>query len=326
MGGLLLKKYGLESKRIDIEQYKELESLLIQTFANNGIELYTIPYYHSKISFGDLDILVEKQDGLKELIQKEFNPKFIHVNDYVYSFDLNGFQIDLLAKDKEFLESARHYLGWNDISNIIGKVYNKMGLNYGWQGLKYRIKNNQNVLKEITLTTDPQEMIEFVGYDYDEYCKGFNTIEDIYGFVTKGKYFNRDIFAFENLNNINRTRNKKRAVYSGFLDWLDKNPQVKSNFDFESVDDAYWMKKILVCFPFLNNEIKKVNQELELAEQRKAKFNGNLIIEWYGKNFNPQQLGEIIKDYKESKSDWNLFLDIHTKKAIEKDFIHWMEC
>ena len=200
MGGNALKI--AKTRRYEKEEYLDLV-LEFRTILNNlnVISKETISF-SNKQSFGDLDILIKKSSLNKDvfsLIQENFKPTEIYCNNTVYSFDYKEFQIDFILVEDENWETSINYFNY-DLGNLIGRVVYQLGFRFGDYGLKliYLHKNGGKKF-EIIISKNPKKIYEFLGFDYNRYLKGFDTIEDVFNFVIDSYYFNPKIFSFENL-------------------------------------------------------------------------------------------------------------------------------
>ena len=78
-----------------------------------------------------------------------FKPKAALLNSNVFSFELDGHQVDLIFTEKKFYESALVYFANNDFSNLIGRIAHKHGFKYGHCGLVYVMRDGDCILSII---------------------------------------------------------------------------------------------------------------------------------------------------------------------------------
>jgi hypothetical protein len=246
MGGKALKQYGVQTERKNTLIFNEIgQRLKDRLFADYQLETAVVKCYHTKADHGDLDLLIKithdfhnKGVNLRNYITETFKPNAIHYGGGVYSFDFEDFQIDFIPIKESNWNAAQTYYSYDPLGNIMGKTYHKFNLSYGWEGLYYKFRNfNGRNSKNILISKNPEKIFAFGGYDYDRYLKGFETIEEIFAFVMNCKYFDANIFQMENLKHIDRKRNRKRASYHVFLNYL-KNNQITTTFTFNK-DKSY---------------------------------------------------------------------------------------
>ena len=249
MGGNAMKSFGVT--RLNKTQYNELTNAIKLTFKNlleNSPYCYRlaiIPSYRNKESFGDCDLLSYMPN---EIFEKELtnNKDFIilgkkpngNVTSYAVKFkNLEPFQIDLIETSSYNFDFNLNYLSHNDLGNLIGRI----GFKFAHDGLyiqawfshngtlknvkriKKQGKTNEHAeyKKECLFLSDFQKAIEFLGFDYNRFCKGFDELEDIFEYVASSKYFCKDYFALENRNHMQRMRDRKRTTYSAALKYFE---------------------------------------------------------------------------------------------------------
>lgn len=263
--------------------------------------------YSNKESFGDLDIIVsidlddiEKDIDFiqKRMVRDGFHDIEFKKNGNVLSFKHCNFQTDLIFVDESNFDCARFYYSYNDLHCIIGRVAHKLGVKFGSDGLWHSIKDEggANELKTL-LTKDPNEIYDYLGYSYERYLEGFDSVEDIFEFIASSKYFNKDIFSFENLDHRNRTRNRKRKNYSDFVEWT-KNREFKNNYQYDKNKQNYLIK-LDQAFPkvFIFDKIERHSEMIRTIKILNKIFNGNLVSKWTG--LKGSELGKLMKSFNE---------------------------
>jgi len=337
MGGKLVTHYGFSEKRIAKEEYLKLVEKVKNVFDSKLVpprRHQAIPHIRNKISFGDLDYLVENFGDINYyyFLKDNFNSSFIHHNAGVYSIEDSGFQIDIILTEPSYYDFSLMYLSNNDISNLVGRCFHKMGMSLGHRGLSYRVreslfsgieKQKDNQIDEIILTYNPYEAWGMLEYDLKKFKEGFNTLEDAFKWVIDNKYFNSEIFAFPNLNHTNRVRNKKRENYCKFLKYLEG--KTFKDYPYEE-DKTKYLPFISEHFPNFPIELEKSKLKYFHNKELQSKFNGNLVMEWLNLTVG-EELGMIIGSFKKkfgSKSeDFGKFLEINSPEEIKKGFLTW---
>lgn len=367
MGGLLLKKWNLPEKRILNSEYDNLKSRLLTRLSadvrnhypsfhpyekNVGNDRFgTAPCLRTKESHGDLDIMVgidpmNEGRSYKDKIWYDADRKLVHIQEYleelsgykphvnsnVISFPIDGFQVDVTFVDYDDYQSSVNYNSWGDTSNLMGRIFHKMGLHYGHTGLSFWIRqgmfdndvswsDNDHIYEKVVLTKSMKNICEVGGFDYAVWKNGFDTQEEAYLFIANSKYFNKEIFAFENLNNINRVRNKKRPMYAGFVEWLDiANPPDSADSEFlsKTTYSLIFQEK----FPILKEKVAKYYFEYKMTKEVKEKINGKIIVEKYGVTDGPR-VGKIMSYLKTKYKPFELLeiresvLDAEIKELIK---------
>lgn len=238
-----------------------------------------VPYYRKKKDFGDMDIVVESNaDKIIAMVERVFDPEQMNVNDGIVSFSYKNFQIDLICTLNHF-DSSLAYYSYNDIGNLLGRLYHKLGLKFGHEGLLYPLRDKRGgIRQEIVVSKDIRKILEFLGLDYSKWANGFDTMEEIFRFVCSSQYFDRGAYEGE-LSAINKKRDKKRKTFNSFLMWLEiAQPESKYSFLGRDQRDTY-IEGIDAYFGcsirYQQAELEKI---LEKEDRFKEKFSGDLLM------------------------------------------------
>lgn len=304
MGGNALKNINVT--RMNVKEFNETKDKVLAVLNELKLEATIPKFFKSKDSFGDVDVIIKTTNSTDyqravDRVNEVFKPKDFYRNGSVYSFDVDNHQVDLIFTPEKDYETSVNYLSYNDLFNLLGRLAHKLGLKLGHKGLLYVIRNGDYTLGEVELVKDLKSIFKILDVDIDTYNKGFENADEIFEFVMKSKYFSNQIFAYENLNNINRVRNKKRVVYRDFLKYIRSRPK-----DGLTVDKEVFVKELLEEFPEAKVKVQKLWDRL--VEQRAVKkiFNGDIVKEL--KNVEGPELGKWM---------------IHFKKKYDNKF--WLE-
>lgn len=302
MGGNAIK----DACRVGREEYEHLEQKILTKINEYNPAFYarSIPYYKNKQDFGDIDILISSSSGSnpQDIPRKIFHSEEVVKNGNVQSFRLRldsdrVFQVDTISVPYEDLDVAKFYFSYNDLNLLTGRIAHKLGLKFGFDGLVLKIRTESgHAGLDINLTKDPRRIYDFLGYDYNRYLQGFNNLEEVYEFVASTKYFNPFIFDYEQLNHINKTRNRKRATYAGFLEWISHGEGF-NQYQFQQ-KQAYLIKTHC-AFPEIDifGQIKEYACDYHKNELLKNKFNGNLVMSWIP-GLQGKELGQAISGFR----------------------------
>jgi hypothetical protein len=312
MGGNALAPFG--ARRYNRDEYlvtsKKALNLLSEIVP--GSVAVEIPSYHSKESFGDLDVLtLPLTAGHYEAIKLAFKGPFVH-NSEVMSIMLEELQVDIIPMAQEnFLPSLMYY-SYNDLGNLMGKIYHKFGLKYGHRGLTMPMKDGDNQYEEIVVSRDGVDIFNFLGLNYQRFKSGFSTIEDVYKFVIGSKYFSPVPFQYENLNHTNRIRDRKRATYHGFLEYIKDMPE---GYKFRENKSEY-LPLIFDHFPHVKALFDEGLKKLEHRIQVRQRFNGRMVGEWTG--FQGEELGGFMAHFKGLKGEFAKWVLDFTREQLEQ--------
>jgi hypothetical protein len=335
MGGNIFK----ESRRVTT---KELEDLIVDVSSKlNSIRIdnKALEYFKSKEDHGDLD-LVCKGDVIsdKSLIDL-FGEVPISRNGKTVSFLYNNVQIDLNFHNHEDFQSAFDFYRLGDVGQIVGRIAHALGLKYGHFGLSFPVKlSDCEEVGEINISKNTQKIMEFFDLDYGQWLEGFNDQVDMFEWVIKSKYFNPSMFAFENLNNINRVRNKKRPMYNALVKYLE---DLETDREYIPVpkNKTEYLWKALIHFRqmYRLDDIRQMLCSYADAKEANEIFNGNDVKEILG--IEGKELGKIYKQFENycssSYSDdrygetparkWQWFRLSRDKSSIRNLFHEWYE-
>lgn len=318
MGGLAIK--NAHTRRYAKDEFEailpEIQTKLRKKFA----DAVSTTYYRKKETFGDADFIVldsatPDHSDLEQWIYDEFGSKEVVPNKGVFSFEYKELQVDLILTPPENWETAKTYFSWNDLHNMVGKVAKKFNLKWGFDGLIYVYRAEGKVLGEIVVSKDYEQSLAFLGFDVEMYNEGFDTLDEIFDFITRSQYFNPWMFDMDQLNRINRERDKKRTTYQSFLRHVDpmKDAGRDAYHYFHKDKDVY----LGLIDHYFHGFLLKY-RELQLKEERRQKvhslFNGNLLMAKFP-DLSGKSLGEFMTDFqsefgnKTNFEDWLLATD-----------------
>lgn len=330
MGGNALK--SVVTKRLSDFEYKALiAELLPKLQALLNTDLTVLKNYHNKPDHGDLDIIVRTYHGwnadLINVLKDELGAHEVFKNSYMYSFDYNEFQVDLILMGEDNYESATFFYQHGDLGNLLGYLVHLNGFKYGHEGLRFTIKDpeNGNAIDYINVSKSKFDILNFMGLDLSKWEKGFDEKTDIFEYVTSCFFYNSDSYNSEHQNNAKKHRNSKRKMYHDFLEWKKNKPKFNNIY---TEQDMFNRVKNFFGID-LNIEIRKVLNEHQLYKDSNKKFNADLVIDKYGlagkdlglvmKNFNDSFIGDKL-----ARRDFILNNDMETIWALfavrNKDF------
>lgn len=340
------ERVGVQSKRLHKKDFDSLTARVVKVLniaiqkANSlGASIVDAPHevkaYRQKETFGDLDLLVDGElfqfvpyEEIMEMLRVEFNhtgplpykPK--DKNDMVMSIGLPSdeeavyFQLDLIASSRVYYNFQSSYLNWNDLGNLVGVVASSNGfLKYGHDGLRYLFRDGDNLFESVVLTNDWNKALDFFGYSKERYYAGFDNLLEIYEYAASSRYFSPSLYAFENRNHTQRTRDRKRPTYNGFLNWIEEQDAVGYFNNKTPMNSEKWKERVYEFFPEFKNVEKETWDKLERRKLFKEYFNGTRLLQ-----FKPELKNKEISDYlkvlEKSVDDIEDFVIKHKDDAI----------
>lgn len=319
MGGNALK--NCNTRRYSKQEYEVLGYNIVchlqDMFPKCAVEV--IKAYNCKETFGDLDILIESNylpTDWVESVKGCFKPKEMVKNGNVLSFEYEEFQIDLIVTPSEQYDTSVNYFGYNDLGNLLGRLANSIVLKLGHDGLSYIWKCDTYEFHKEVISTDWEEICKLLDVDYEVYQQGFDTLEDIFKFVMKSRFFHSETFLLENRNNYARTRDKKRKTYQEFLKYIEGC----EHSIFQEINEAFRKSSGKSAFlPYILNNVAgfqetydRVNAEWEVETKFKSLYNGDVVKSIT--TLHDKALGEFMKWMRENAGTG----DKQTKKVLVK--------
>ena len=308
MGGNALTQ--VQTHRLARKEYFVLRDRVLgvlQSSFKDGRRIIDIPAYRTKDSFGDLDVLIESFPGDSvryiDLLTELFHPRQIVPNSGIYSFDVENFQVDLILTPSDDFDTSLAYFSWNDLGNLTGRIFKKLGFKYGHKGLSFMFRENDkshSVYASPVISRNMKQILEFGDLDYTRFEQGFDTVDEMFRWVSSSKYFHKDIYLLHNRNNTSRTRDKKRKIYNEFLKWCEVTPGLPEYPWTEMREqDGYAGKPEFVAMAFGAFEgFADIYAEIVLKHQLnlqvKEKFNGSVVSHLTG--FTGKTLGEFMQN------------------------------
>jgi hypothetical protein len=158
------------------------------------------------------------------------------------------------------------------------------------------------VFREIKLLDDWEQILPVLGYSWERYQQGFDTLEDIFEFVVSSPFFNKSIYALENRNHAARTRDQKRKTYMEFLKWIEsyrETPPQRFGTCYEANNvegKGKWLPYLFKQIPGFENEYDAAALAYSASIVFKSSFNGSLVTQWTG--LQGKELGQFMKWFK----------------------------
>ncbi len=257
-----------------------------------------VPFYRTKDSFGDFDVLVES-DGLGSdwipIASSALRAGEVVRNGGVTSFDVDSLQVDLILAPREQFDFSLNYFAWNDLGNLMGRVARKIGFKFGHRGLFYVLREGDSHVSDVLVTRNFEGAVSLLGFDALRYRRGFDTLVDIFQFVADSSYFDPEVFPLQHRSHAARVRDRKRKTYREFLAWIQDHQAPKkgetADIDFLSLAEN--------LFPSFKRRLQREKIDLEKRRTAKHRFNGHRVRQWTG--LDGEFLGELMRRLTQSK-------------------------
>lgn len=298
MGGNALKH--TKTSRLTADQYHRLAAKVVNTLAQAWPDArpHLVRSYGAKPDFGDMDVIVDGAgvpQNVAEQLRALLGSREIVHNGPVWSCDVEGFQLDLIRMPSGDYMTAVDYFAYNDCGNLMGRIARRLGFKYGHQGLSYLLREGDHLVSEVEVSRDPESIFRFLGfvepqYDYRRFCRGFKTLEGMFAFVASSRFFDKTAYALEDRNHTARTRDRKRASYRAFLEWLAEG-RVESGSCAGKPHD-YHRSRAKMMFPEFAMRLTAAEQAHAAAKRRREIFNGQSVSALTGRT--GKELGALM--------------------------------
>lgn len=327
MGGNALQ---VPVRRMNRDEFLAAQEHVQKVLAHElGLKSFEIPAFRQKETFGDIDLIVERdrqlcEDGvvrfvyedLADIARTHFHARDFAPNTNMLSFDYHpsaeseGFQIDLIQIAPEFIRTSVAYYSYNDLGNFIGRIAHKMGVKFGHEGLLYLFRDGNYLFRTLTVSQDNDAILNCLGYDPKRYNQGFDNLQEIFEFAASSKYFNEDLYLLENRNHKARTRDRKRANYNAFLSYVAENdlPQ----YEHTDEDKSQWLPHLFSHFPEFKRDFEITERDFKTNQLFKQFFNGQVLSQATG--LQGKELGAFMGAFKQHLGD-DLIDLVHKQNA-----------
>ena len=325
MGGNLFRLGRLPSA-----EYLALEGRL-RTYLDAKLgDHYRIPrYYGSKPDFGDVDIVVSEAavlttwQDLRAEITTDLGITRSKSTGAVFSTVYENFQVDYFMRPARYFQATYSFLCFNDLGNLLGKIFRRMNLKYGERGLQYVFRRTDgNYKRDIDLCLDIERICAFIGLDIAPWNAGFETLEEMYTWLVSSPWFS--VAPYRDPNRIMRARVKNRPTIQRFLVWLDEQG-IDQICDYPPKED--WIPRFVEAFPeagLLDIIAEEKAREVRV-EAVKQRFGGKRVMQLIPE-LSGQRLGEFIRTFKDGFEDFEV--EVSTMDPAEVDrrvLAHWTD-
>lgn len=317
MGGDLFKL-----GRLPRADYLTLEADLRSYLDQRLGDHYRLPrYYGDKPDFGDLDIVVSEsaiEIDWGDFMEHTMNDLGVtqHIRTAgVFSTVWRDFQVDYFLRPEPYFLSTYHFLCYNDLGNLLGRIYRRMNLKYGERGLEYVFRRNDDgsYKSVLPVSIDMDRILGLIGLDAGPWEAGFDTLDDMYSWVTSSPWFSAAPYLDPTSPVMKRT--KMRPTMQKFLSWLAENPVPDSTVSLDHRDDALPLIDAAIPEANLLDAIENERMLEARAQLVRSKFSGQIVMDLLPE-LSGKRLGEFIRTFKEGFDDFEAEIAAMTSEEI----------
>ncbi|KAF2746139.1 hypothetical protein M011DRAFT_405197 [Sporormia fimetaria CBS 119925] len=246
MGGLAFVDAGISGASLNVPRlppdvYKEMIAQLrpkLQQLFNNVVIPREGP---GKTDHGDIDFLVEgalctsDSSAFQTLIGEAIGATHFRENGGTKTYAVphvrdpeKHVQVDVEICPGEGTPEGPELLKWtlfmksdSDLVQIIGICHTPLGITCNDKGMHVRVKEIEPYDRKkslLFLTRNPHQALQFFGLDAPKYFAGFESEEDLFRWVSQGRFFSKREFENRRENGNDRARQRKRGMYRGFIE------------------------------------------------------------------------------------------------------------
>ena len=200
----------------------------------------------------------------------------------------NRFQVDLIQVPPDVYAFALAYFSYNDLGNLLGRVARLHGFKLGHNGLFRPLRspgNESHFVRDVLVTRDWPKALQFLGYDPARWEQGFDSMEEMFAFVTDSQAFNSSAFPLEHRSHRARVRDRKRPTYTAFLQWLaDRGlyQAVQIDEDRLVVMRKWALVTAILKFRDFAKEWQQAHADLKDRLTFRQRFNGDVVRQLTG--------------------------------------------
>lgn len=321
MGGNLFKL-----GRLPQTEYLQIEGKLREYLDHKLGRGYHIPrYYRNKPDFGDVDIIVSHaaiqtswQDLRMELV-RDLGITTYKSAGAVFSTVYQNFQVDFFCREQRYFESTYNYLSFNDVGNILGKIFKRFNLKYGEQGLLYVFRRaDGHYQKDLEVSQDFERIFAFLQLDYAHWERGFDTLDELFRWAISSPYFS--IHPYQEQDATTAQRVKERTTMRRFVEWLEVQG-ITQRYTFAEDRDAY-LPAINAFFPEA-----KLLEQIEGERKREAvilklreKYSGQVVMQLFPA-LQGKELGEFMRSFQAQWADYETALGAMDAEKIVQELL-----
>lgn len=229
----------LFTPRMPPELYYSLRDHYVSLLSNYYTQAASPIEAPCKASYGDIDVLVSQPKSISinaNTLAKALNAVrgFSTTGSPTASFAVpypglqdTHVQLDVHVCPPGLFEWQLFHQSHGDLWNLLGTTIRPVGLTANDVGLHLRIPEIEEVNRKrgmLFLTSEPDQVLDFLGLDRDRYEKPFESVEALYLFVLGCRWFSSETYVRAELKANDRKRMAQRELYRRFVDeWLLEN-------------------------------------------------------------------------------------------------------
>ena len=235
----------LFTPRMPPELYYSLRDYYISLLSTYYTQAVTPIEAPCKTSYGDIDVLVSQPKSISintntlakalAAVRESSTPGSPTASFAVPYPGLQDayVQLDVHVCPPGLFEWQLFQQSHGDLWNLLGTTIRPVGLTANDVGLHVRVPEIEAVNRKrgmLFLTSEPDQVLDFLGLDRNKYKRPFESVEALYQFVLGCRWFSSETYVRTELKANDRKRMAQRELYRRFVDewlpeWLLENRQ-----------------------------------------------------------------------------------------------------
>ena len=227
------KKVEISQKKDDIpSNLRNILNKIDLILTDNDIQ-YQIPFVYKKNNnFKYLKIITSNLYTPQQICdilgvdEYKSDREFV---DIIY----DGIKLTFILTPVDNFTMSFFYYSWDILPTLINVILDKFGLKFDKDGLKYIYKNNYPLTQKI------DEIIEFLGLNFNQYKSGFFTLENEIDFLMNSSFFNANLFFNYKLNPKDYFYQENTEMFKKSLEIYEPFRDSMGNFNFSENKEVY---------------------------------------------------------------------------------------
>ena len=214
--------------------------------------VYTPAEAPEKLDYGDIDILVDRplhnftRETLAHALGAVDHLKQRSVSSFAIPISESGgeyLQLDVHACHPDIFEWETTLYAYGDLWRILGCCANRHGLAINDSGLHLRIPEIDKTHPKdslLHLTSDPRDIMDFLGLDFDAFITGFATLDEAFTWATSSRFFIRRPF-----EKVSPSKKDDRPMYRQFVtEWLPAHPELSADLAKGTLTPEFFVEEV----------------------------------------------------------------------------------
>lgn len=235
------KKKEVVTRKDDLpKNVRNIINKIDSILTNNDVE-YVIPFVFKKDNdFKKLKIIISNLYTPQQICDMLDAEEFKSDREFVDIY-FNDVKLTFILTPVENFTISFWYYSWDIMTILMNVLLDGFGIRFDKDGLKYIYKGNYLLTKKI------DEIIEFMGLNFNQYKSGFFTLENEIDYIMNSPSFNADLYYNYQLNPKDHFYEENLEMFKKTLEIYEPFKNTPGNFVF-SEDKGVYLSFIIEYF------------------------------------------------------------------------------